>query len=73
MFDVIDRASQYADDMLERKIAEHVNRPVGISAFHCEVCEQPIPEQRRKVIAGVTRCAPCQEVFELKQKHYRSV
>ncbi|PHM38563.1 TraR/DksA family transcriptional regulator [Xenorhabdus innexi] len=73
MFDVIDRASQHADEMLEFQISAHVNRPVGVSAFYCEECEQPIPEQRRKIIVGVTRCAPCQEVFELKQKHYRSV
>ncbi|PHM65703.1 hypothetical protein Xsto_01855 [Xenorhabdus stockiae] len=69
----LDRACEHAADMLERRIAAHVNRPVGVSAFHCEECEQPIPEQRRKVILGVTRCAPCQEVFELNQKHYRSV
>ncbi|MCP9269379.1 TraR/DksA family transcriptional regulator [Xenorhabdus sp. XENO-1] len=73
MFDIIDRASQYADEMLERKIAEHVNRPVGVSALHCESCGNPIPEQRRMIIAGVTLCTPCQDVFELKQKHYRSV
>ncbi|CDL86699.1 TraR/DksA family transcriptional regulator [Xenorhabdus cabanillasii] len=73
MSDHLDRACEYAADMLERQIAAHINRPVGVSAFYCEECEQPIPEQRRKVIAGVTRCAPCQEMFELKKKHYRSV
>ncbi len=73
MFDVIDRASQYADEMLERQISAHVNRPVGVSAFECQDCGQPISEKRRMIIAGVTRCAPCQDVFELKLKHYRSV
>ncbi|CDL86375.1 TraR/DksA family transcriptional regulator [Xenorhabdus cabanillasii] len=73
MSDHFDRASEYAADMLERQISAHVNRPVGVSAFSCEECEQPIPEQRRKVITGVTRCAPCQGMFELKNKHYRSV
>jgi phage/conjugal plasmid C-4 type zinc finger TraR family protein len=73
MSDHIDRASEYAADMLNHRISAHVNRPVGMSAFRCEDCDQPIPEQRRQVIAGVTRCAPCQDVFELKSKHYRSV
>jgi phage/conjugal plasmid C-4 type zinc finger TraR family protein len=68
-----DRACEYIAEMAERRVAAHVNRTVGVSAFRCEECDQPIPEQRRQIIAGVTRCAPCQDVFELKQKHYRSV
>ncbi|PHM73691.1 TraR/DksA C4-type zinc finger protein [Xenorhabdus kozodoii] len=69
----IDGACECAAEILERRIAAHVNRPVGVAAFVCEDCDQPIPEQRRRVIAGVTRCVPCQDVFELKQQHYRSV
>ncbi|CAM4055391.1 TraR/DksA C4-type zinc finger protein [Xenorhabdus thuongxuanensis] len=69
----IDRACEHAAEILERRIAAHVNRPVSVSAFGCEDCGRPIPTQRRMIIAGVTRCATCQDVFELKQQHYRSV
>ncbi|OKP03908.1 TraR/DksA C4-type zinc finger protein [Xenorhabdus eapokensis] len=69
----LDRACEHAAEILECRIAAHVNRPVGVSAFACEDCGQPIPAQRRRIVAGVTRCATCQSVFELKQKHYRSV
>ncbi|CDL83857.1 TraR/DksA C4-type zinc finger protein [Xenorhabdus szentirmaii] len=62
-----------AAELLAQRIAAHVNRPVGVSAFECEVCGRAIPEERRMIIAGVTRCTPCQDVFELKIKHYRSV
>ncbi|CDH06567.1 TraR/DksA family transcriptional regulator [Xenorhabdus bovienii] len=72
MSKALDLAIQHVDEMLERRIAAHVNRPVGVSAFTCESCGNPIPEQRRMIIAGVTFCTPCQDVFELKQKHYRS-
>ncbi|PHM36189.1 hypothetical protein Xmau_04333 [Xenorhabdus mauleonii] len=73
MSKALDLAIQHAEELLEQRISAHVNRPVGVSAFECEVCGHAIPEKRRMIIAGVTRCAPCQEVFELKIKHYRSV
>ncbi|WP_289994119.1 MULTISPECIES: TraR/DksA C4-type zinc finger protein [Photorhabdus] len=69
----IDHACQHAEKTLERRISEHVNRSVGVSAFECEECDQLIPVERRMSIAGVIRCVACQEVFELKQKHYRSI
>ncbi|KLU15550.1 MULTISPECIES: TraR/DksA family transcriptional regulator [Xenorhabdus] len=69
----LDRACERIAEMLACRIAAHVNRPVGVSAFECEDCGNPIPKERRMIIAGVTRCATCQDVFELKQKHYRSV
>ncbi|MCP9267823.1 TraR/DksA family transcriptional regulator [Xenorhabdus sp. XENO-1] len=72
MFDVIDRACQYAEETLARQIAEHVNRPVGTSAFECEDCGEAIPEIRRIRVMGCTRCVGCQADFELINKHYRS-
>lgn len=69
----IDRACERTAEILERRIAAHVNRPVGVSAFECADCGQPIPTERRMIITGVTRCTTCQDIFELKQKHYRSV
>ncbi|CDL80443.1 TraR/DksA family transcriptional regulator [Xenorhabdus cabanillasii] len=73
MFDVIDRACQHAEEVLERRIAEHVNRPVSISAFECEDCGEPIPEIRRIQVIGCSRCVDCQSDFELINKHYRSI
>ncbi|CEE91284.1 Uncharacterized 8.5 kDa protein in gpA 5'region [Xenorhabdus nematophila str. Anatoliense] len=70
MFDVIDRACQHAEETLARKISEHVNRPVGVSAFECENCGEAIPEIRRTQVIGCYRCVDCQAYFELQQKHW---
>lgn len=34
--------------------------PSGESLTHCEDCEEPIPEGRRKAVPGVRRCVACQ-------------
>ncbi|MDE9494201.1 TraR/DksA family transcriptional regulator [Xenorhabdus bovienii] len=73
MFDVIDRASQQAEETLERQIAAHVNRSVGVSVFECEDCGEAIPEIRRTQVLGCTRCVDCQADFELIKKHYWSI
>ncbi|MDB6374120.1 TraR/DksA family transcriptional regulator [Photorhabdus bodei] len=73
MSDVIDRACQHVDEILERRILRHINLPVSVSAFECEDCGELIPAERRMKVVGVTRCVSCQEVFEMEQKHYRSV
>ncbi|MCB2242337.1 TraR/DksA C4-type zinc finger protein [Salmonella enterica subsp. diarizonae] len=36
----------------------------------CEECDAPIPEARRRAIPGVQCCVTCQEILELKSKHY---
>lgn len=33
----------------------------GPGRSHCEECEAPIPEARRKAVPGVRLCVPCQE------------
>ena len=35
-------------------------RAAGESLTHCADCEEPIPEQRRKAVPGVTLCLDCQ-------------
>ncbi|MCC8380205.1 hypothetical protein Xsto_02993 [Xenorhabdus stockiae] len=73
MFDVdIDYACQQAEEILVRRIAQHVNRPIGISAFKCKDCGEPIIEIRRIQVLGCSRCVDCQVDFELINKHYRS-
>lgn len=34
--------------------------PRGESLTHCEDCEEPIPEGRRRAVPGVRRCVACQ-------------
>lgn len=39
----------------------------GESATHCEECDAPIPEARRKAVPGVQLCIACQESMEKTQ------
>lgn len=39
----------------------------GESLTHCEVCEEVIPEARRKAIPGVRLCVSCQSELEKRQ------
>jgi len=41
--------------------------PSGESLAYCEACEEPIPEARRKAIAGVRLCIHCQSELEKQQ------
>lgn len=42
--------------------------PNGESLTHCEECEEPIPEARRKAMPGVKLCIVCQSELEKEQK-----
>lgn len=39
----------------------------GESLTHCEECEEPISEARRKAVPGVRLCFECQSEFEKQQ------
>lgn len=39
----------------------------GESLTHCELCEEKIPEARRKALPGVRLCILCQEELEKEQ------
>jgi phage/conjugal plasmid C-4 type zinc finger TraR family protein len=41
--------------------------PAGESRTHCQVCDEPIPEARRKAIPGVQLCIDCQAELEKEQ------
>lgn len=41
--------------------------PAGEGSSHCEQCEAPIPEARRKAIPGVQLCVNCQSEIERRQ------
>ena len=38
-------------------------RPSGPSLTHCEDCDNAIPPARQ-ALGGMTRCVPCQSIFE---------
>ena len=69
----LDRASEYEALIREHQINTVIKRPIGVSAFECDECGNPIPEERRIASPGCIRCIDCQSIFELKDKHYRSV
>ncbi|MGH8086218.1 MAG: DksA/TraR family C4-type zinc finger protein [Lysobacter sp.] len=39
----------------------------GPGLTHCEECDAPIPEARRKAVAGVRLCIACQEAEDREQ------
>ena len=41
--------------------------PQGESLTHCQACEEPIPEARRKALPGVRLCVDCQAEIEKTQ------
>jgi phage/conjugal plasmid C-4 type zinc finger TraR family protein len=41
--------------------------PKGESLTHCRICEQEIPQARRRAIPGVYLCVDCQAELEARQ------
>ncbi|NBD84637.1 TraR/DksA family transcriptional regulator [Citrobacter werkmanii] len=70
MADTIDLAQQREQEDRERYINKARSRIAAPSRFFCEKCDAPIPEARRIAIPGVNLCVTCQEISELKRKHY---
>lgn len=42
--------------------------PAGDSLTHCEECDAPIPEARRKAVPGVQLCITCQTEHDRQQQ-----
>ena len=70
MADAMDLVQQREQEDRERYISNARNKKPGISRLHCIDCDLPIPSARRRVIPGVQCCVTCQEIAELKGKHY---
>lgn len=51
------------DQAIDAGLARVRARPTGPSLTHCEDCDDKIPEARR-AFGGITRCVPCQSIFE---------
>jgi len=60
-----DRAQALEQRQREQAITAQLAkaRPTGPSRSHCLNCEEPIPEKRQE-LGGITRCTPCQSLFE---------
>lgn len=41
--------------------------PQGPGLSHCEDCEAPIPEARRKAVPGVRLCVSCQDAHDREE------
>ncbi|EQA8865862.1 TPA: TraR/DksA family transcriptional regulator [Citrobacter braakii] len=72
MADAMDLAQQHEQEDRERHISNARSTNAMTSAFICEACASPIPEGRRIAIPGVALCVTCQQIAELKSKHYRA-
>ncbi len=73
MADAMDLVQQREQEDRERHINTARNRIAAPSRFLCEECDAPIPEARRAAVPGVACCVTCQQIAELKNKHYRRV
>ncbi|MBZ4207820.1 MULTISPECIES: TraR/DksA family transcriptional regulator [Klebsiella] len=73
MADAMDLAQLREQEDRERHISNARSRIAAPSRFLCEECDAPIPEARRIAIPGVTFCVTCQQIAELKSKHYKGV
>ena len=56
-------------DQIDATVKDAIKRarsqlPSGPGLEHCEECDAPIPEARRKAMPGVRLCVPCQEAHD---------
>ena len=70
MTDQFDRAQQLEEMASEIAIKKHRTFK-AVSRVYCEDCDAPIPEKRRQLIPGVSRCVDCQQKYEMQQRNFR--
>ena len=61
-------------DQIDATVADAVARArsmqrKGPGLSHCEECDAPIPEARRKALPGVRLCVPCQQARDEEETH----
>ena len=59
-------------DQIDATISDAIKRarsqlPQGPGLAHCEECDAPIPEARRKALPGVRLCITCRGVHDREQ------
>lgn len=64
--DSADLAAWYETESRERALAKHQTK-IGISSLHCRLCNEPIPESRRKVIV-TDLCIDCAKIEEKRNR-----
>ncbi len=70
MSDICDDADVVIEEALNRSLSQ-IPRYTGISATECVECGEVIPEGRRVAIPGVTLCAPCKELADVRKQGVR--
>jgi phage/conjugal plasmid C-4 type zinc finger TraR family protein len=60
-------------DQIDATVEDAIKRarsklPQGPGLSHCEECDAPIPEARRKAVPGVRLCVTCQEAQDREQR-----
>lgn len=70
MADSMDLVQQRVEEDRQRHINKARARAHTVSRVLCIDCDAPIPPARRRAIPGVQCCVTCQEIAELKGKHY---
>ncbi|MEI7186160.1 TraR/DksA family transcriptional regulator [Dickeya dianthicola] len=69
MPDEIDRDQEFNEQRLEDMIEQNRFKPATTpSLYYCRLCGEPIPEQRRQTLPGVTTCTECQAIIERRQR-----
>lgn len=66
--DIIDTAAEIEELQRNAALSAHRLNRNAVSAEHCEECDEPLSDERRKAYPGCTMCVECQNVFELKNK-----
>ncbi|MEQ9130774.1 MAG: TraR/DksA C4-type zinc finger protein [Salinisphaeraceae bacterium] len=59
----IDIAAERTQAMTDQIVANRV-RYEGTSAHECQDCGDPIPEERRRSIAGTQHCTDCADYLQ---------
>lgn len=77
--ETLEQSRSAADPLDKANTLAELERLNGVSAVRsklsgngqdwCEDCGDTIPPERRKVAPWAVRCAPCQEIKELRARH----
>ena len=59
---------QIDDSIADAVLSARASMPTGESETHCVECGEPIPERRRRALAGVRTCMACQTVRDAKPR-----
>lgn len=70
MADSMDLVQLRVEEERQRRIHIARSRKAGAFSLECESCGIVIPEERRAAVPGCDLCVTCQEIAELKAKHY---